>query len=102
MKRRYNSLQEFFLCYFHPDWRMDAASWAEVVKDFVDTADPGLIAGVVSDLREITAETASDDELAATVVREYSLSYEPSDDGLSMRAWLKAILAELEACSVEN
>jgi hypothetical protein len=102
MKRRYESLQEFFLCYFHPDWQLDAASWSEVVKDFVDTADPDLIAAVVTDLRDITAEPGPDDELAATVVREYSLSYEPSRDSLSMRDWLRAVLAELEDCSVKH
>jgi len=102
MKRRYDSLQDFFLCYFHPDWQLDAASWPEVVKDFVDTAAPSLIAGVVADLREIIMEPGYDAHLAATVVREYSLSYEPSQDGLSMRDWLKAVLAELENCSIKN
>ncbi len=97
MKRRYEALQEFFLGYFHPDWHLDANSWIEVADDFRNTADSKLVNHVLADLREVIAEPVSDAELNTTIMHDYSLFYDPSSDGFTMRAWFEELLRDLQA-----
>jgi hypothetical protein len=99
MKRRYDALQEFFLAYFHPDWQLDADSGSEVVEDFVRTSDPKFVDRVKVDLRELVVEPISDAEMHDTIIREYSLFYDPTRDNLTMRAWLESLLRELQTLS---
>jgi hypothetical protein len=97
MMRRYYAVQEMFVLYFHEDWRLDADSRLEVVTDFLATANPILINDVVSELRELVREAMPDDEFHEMIDRDYSLSYDPSHENVTMRAWLTGLLAELEA-----
>ena len=95
MTRRLLRLQEFFLGYFHPDWRLDAATTSEVVEEFLATADGDLINDVAVDLDELLEEDAPEDELHSRMLREYSLSYDPWSEGLTMRAWLVGLRSQL-------
>ena len=97
MKRRYFAVQELFLCYFHPDWQLDADSRLEVATDFLETADPILIDHVITELRELVQEPISDDEFHQSIDDDYSLYYDPSCENVTMRAWLAGLLGELEA-----
>jgi len=97
VKRRYFAVQELFLCYFHPDWQLDADSRLEVATDFLETADPILIDHVITELRELVQEPISDDEFHQSIDDDYSLYYDPSYDNLTMRAWLAGLLQELES-----
>jgi hypothetical protein len=97
MTARYFAVQEMFLGYFHQDWQLDADSRHEVVTDFLETASPVLIENVVSELRELVQEPMSDDEFHEMIDRDYWLSYDPSHENVTMRAWLEGLLAELQA-----
>ncbi|HEY0869226.1 MAG TPA: contact-dependent growth inhibition system immunity protein [Acidothermaceae bacterium] len=97
MTRRYFAVQEMFVLYFHEDWRLDADSRLEVATDFLATASPVLIDDVISELRELVREAMPDDEFHEMIDRDYSLSYDPSYENVTMRAWLTGLLGELEA-----
>lgn len=97
MMRRYFAVQGMFVLYFHEDWRLDAGSRLEVATDFLATANPILIDDVISELRELVREPMPDDEFHKMIDRDYSLSYDPSHENVTMRAWLTGLLEELEA-----
>jgi hypothetical protein len=92
--RRYGYLQEFFLGYFHPDWRLDAESRTDVVEDFLSAADQTLVRGVVNDLEELLGEPLDEEALHEKVLREYSLFHDPWQNGETIRGWLEGLLHE--------
>ena len=96
MTPRYLAVQELFLCYFHEDWQLDADSRLEVVTDFLATASPTLIDQVIVELVELVQDPVPDDEFHKMIDRDYWLSYDPSRENVTMRAWLKGLLHELE------
>ena len=93
----YDQLRMFCLTRFHEDWQQDSASRAEVVDDFVSTENPVLVETVISDLRSLLAEGLTEDELYDTMLREYSLSFDPYKHEISMDEWLRGLLNELLA-----
>ncbi len=95
MKRRYRALQEFFLAYFHPDWRLDATSRGDVVADFLRVENAPRVTAVLDDLRELLAEPATEDELHNALIHEYSLSYDPWVDKTTTREWLEGLQREM-------
>jgi hypothetical protein len=97
MTARYFAVQDFFLCYFHQDWQLDADSRFEVVVEYLGVADPVVIDNVITELRELVQEPMPDDAFHEMIDRDYWLSYDPSHENVTMRAWLKGLLDELEA-----
>ena len=91
MNRRFFHLQEFFLCYFHEDWNLDATTTAEVIHEYLACEDEAKIAVVLAELDELLQTTVPEDELRSRMLREYSLSYDPKADGLTMRSWLQSL-----------
>ena len=53
MNRRFFHLQEFFLCYFHEDWNLDATTTAEVIHEYLACEDEAKIAVVLAELDEL-------------------------------------------------
>jgi len=96
VRRRYFAVQELFLCYFHPDWQLDAESRLDVVTHFLKAADPILIDQVIDELRELIQESVSDAELQQSIDDDYSLYFDPSQENVTMRAWLAGLLQELD------
>jgi hypothetical protein len=97
MTARYFAVQEMFVLYFHEDWRLDADSRLEVATEFLETANPSLIDQVISELRDLVQEPMSDAEFHEMIDRDYLLSYDPSGENVTMRAWLEGLLQELES-----
>lgn len=97
MTARYFAVQDFFLCYFHPDWELDADSRLEVVMEYLGVASPIVIDNVITELRELVEEPIADDEFHEMIDRDYSLYYDPMRENVTMRAWLRGLLAEFEA-----
>lgn len=95
MTRRYTALQEFFLANFHPDWRLDHATRADIVREFARASDRDAPPRVSSDLADLLAEPLSERQLHEKILREYSLFYDPWRDEITMREWLQGLLVEL-------
>jgi hypothetical protein len=96
MTRRYDALQEFFLGYFHPDWRLDDDSRSAVVDRFKRTAAEDAASHVAADLADLLAEPLREEDLHETVLSEYSLFYDPWRDEVTIREWLEGLLKEME------
>ena len=88
MTDRFSDFQDFVLSYFHQDWRLDDADAMAVVADFVRTTNPPRRAAVVQDIDRLLALPLDEKALHDLVLRDYDLSYDPHDDGITMREWL--------------
>ena len=97
MDRRLYAFQDFLLAWFHQDWQLDASSRKEVVAEFIATSHPAAVRDVAGDLRELLNRQLSEQQLHDEVLTEYSLSYDPWRDEISMKEWLTGLLRELEA-----
>jgi hypothetical protein len=97
MTPRYFAVQELFLNYFHEDWQLDAASRLDVVTEFLAVASAPLIDSVIIELRALVQEPIAEDEFHQMIDRDYWLSYDPTREHMTMRAWLTDLLGELES-----
>ena len=92
--KRFYAVQEFFLTYLHPDWRLDDPSPDAVVARFRRQAAESVPA-LADELEELAALPVLDDVLRDHVLRRYDLNYDPQLDGLTMRQWLQHVGATL-------
>ena len=92
--KRFYAVQEFFLTYFHPDWRLDDQSPDAVLARFRRDAAES-VTSLVGELDELTALPVPDNVLRDHVLRRYDLNYDPQLDGLTMRQWLQHVGAML-------
>jgi hypothetical protein len=95
VSNRYFALQEFFLTYFHPDWRQDDSSRGGVVQKYLRVASPKDVEDVQSDLQALLDEPLDEHQLHNKVLGEYSLSYDPWREKISMREWLEGLARDL-------
>lgn len=92
--KRFYALHDFFLSYFHPDWRLDDSSPDDVLRHFA-SHDPKAAQPVAAEIDEIIDLEAPDDTVRTHVLARYDLHYDPSVDGLTMREWLRHARAAL-------
>lgn len=101
MNTQENELQllvNFFRCYFHQDWMCDAASPAEVVTSYLQTAMPHEVAALRDAILHYAECMGGDTKLdEASLFSELGCNYLPSADGLTAREWLLNIAALLHA-----
>jgi hypothetical protein len=92
--KRFYAVQDFFLSYFHEDWKLDDPSADAVLERFKrDTSES--VPTLVAELEELSALPVPENVLRDHVLRRYDLSYDPQMDGLTMRQWLKHVNTRL-------
>jgi hypothetical protein len=89
-------LFQFFAAYFHEDFLDEASTPSEVVSRFVNEGGPGF------DLRKLSQEIVAyvdehqdEKELGKALVAELGCYYAPMSQGISTRAWLLDVAAQL-------
>jgi hypothetical protein len=92
--KRFYAVQDFFLSYFHPDWKLDDRSADAVIDRFKRVAAES-VPTRVGELEELSSLPVPENVLRDHVVRRYDLSYDPQIDGLTMRQWLEHVNASL-------
>jgi hypothetical protein len=91
MNERTARLQQFFAGYFNQDWDLGgAASWSEVVDEYLAQNPPADVRVMRDDLRAWLAE--SDGRLPP----EFGCDYDPRPDGMDERQWVCAIADHIE------
>jgi CdiI immunity protein len=91
MRERFPDLEQFFGCYFHQDWKIEAEDDRGLVRLFLGTEPEGWVTGTRRELDEFLAEPLAEGELRAILLRSFGCYYDPAPDGLSMREWLGRI-----------
>lgn len=92
--KRFYAVQDFFLSYFHQDWKLDDPSVDAVLERFKRDAAES-VPTLVAELVELSALPVPENVLRDHVLRRYNLNYDPQIDGLTMRHWLEHVNATL-------
>lgn len=99
MTRRYHALQDLFLNYFHPDWRLESGSRADAVRKYLATAHPNAVQQLISEIHELLGAELTDEQLRELLLKQYSLFYDPWKDEVTAREWLAGVAQDLEAAN---
>lgn len=86
-----NHLRILILGCFHEDWRLDASSHVDAIRQFVEREPANVVSAVLSELELLRAADPSESSLRGLIVGEWNSSYDPCSDGLTMREWLEEI-----------
>lgn len=84
-------LKHLFGAYFHQDWREEASSHVDAVKNFMQGEPPDVVRGATLDLFALLSSTMTDDELRDLIVVGFGSSCDPTLVGTSMRSWLREL-----------
>ena len=85
------SLKNFFSCYFHEDWSIEAHSPDKIVSRFARSAAPHDVQALSAAIRDLSQQFASENELEKGLFAHFGCYYRPSADGLSARSWLQHV-----------
>ena len=84
-------LRHLVTAYFHEDWRLDAASVVDVVRQYVAREPAENVAAVRHELSQLPASGSSEADLRRLVLDQWQSSYDPVLAGGTARAWLEEI-----------
>lgn len=85
------SLYQFFGGYYHQDWEMDHGRSDEVLQRFVTDSSEGMRHELVAELDALLDSCETDDALSAIVFHDLGCFYDPSQEGITMRTWLRSL-----------
>jgi CdiI immunity protein len=91
MVERFPELAQFFGCYFHQDWDIEAADDEGLVRLYLSQEPESSITAARRELDEFLAEDLSEDELATTLLHSFGCYYSPTFFGFTTRRWLERI-----------
>jgi CdiI immunity protein len=89
-------LHQFLGGYFHQDWALDRDSWQPVVEEFVTESPHSLVVETAAELSDVLAANISDAELT-TLLDRLGASVAPAGFGMTVTAWLEALLLRLQS-----
>lgn len=81
--------------YFHEDWRLDATSPIDVVRQFAEREPSDSVAAVRRGLSDLLTSGRSEADLRRLVLDEWQSSYDPALEAGTVRGWLEEILCLL-------
>lgn len=90
-------LEQLAGAYFHQDYGLDFGSPEQVIDGFIADEGSAAIAELVSEIDQLLASCLTDNEIRGLWIKEWHASYDPGDDGQSMRDWLTSLRARLAA-----
>jgi hypothetical protein len=90
------ALQQLLTAYFHEDWRMDRRTYAEVVREFIDSEPRELVSAAGAEARALLAQPVTDETLEHSLANVGCYFYLPAA-GLPARAWLSEVASLLDA-----
>lgn len=77
--------------YFHEDWRLEATSHEDAVRQFVEREPSDCVADARAELDALLAASISDAELRALVIGKWGSGYDPELEARTIRNWLEEI-----------
>jgi len=88
-------LSQFFGCYFHQDWDLDAKDWEGVIESFVNGNGPAIVVDTEMVISALLDDPLNEHALNHLVFTVWQCSYDPKTDGVSVRNWLESIRERL-------
>lgn len=88
MNERDDRLHQFFAGYFNQDWDIaGAASWSDVLDEYVSHNRRDTVVRTLDDLRSWLSESGTDEQLPPA----FGCDYDPGPDGMDARTWVRAV-----------
>jgi hypothetical protein len=95
VKERYPALWQFFGCYFHQDWVIEAADDSGLVQLFLDS-EPGDEADRVRAELDLLLAGPRTEAETGEILRHLGCDYDPAQTGLSDSDWLQRVRTLLD------
>ena len=92
MNERDETLRQFLGGYFHQDWDVNGPTWVDVVDQFL--RDHGN--GEITKTRDALQSWLDDTRAGTGLPSLYACDYNPRQDGLDDRTWVRAIIDHLD------
>ena len=96
LDKRYPYIGQFFGCYLHQDWPEDAGSWEAAADQFLAGESADHVRRAVADLDRLLADARGETDLRRAL-DAFGNAYDPTAEGLSLRAWLAQVGGRLAA-----
>lgn len=83
-----DKITNFFSCYFHEDWPMEAESDVEIIRVFLNSGVDVTQANQLADQLVLVAKNHENEPSDAWLLDQYGCYYSPEADGLSASNWV--------------
>jgi hypothetical protein len=94
MKHYYPTLGRLFACYLHQDWATEFDSAADAVSAFIAREPAAARTAAHKEIGHLLAHESEEAGLLAEMEKLHCY-YWPAGDGLTARAWLTQVAAQL-------
>lgn len=83
-----DEISNFFSCYFHEDWSMEADNDVEIIRLYLESGVDIAKANQLADQLVLVAENHENEPSSAWLLERYGCYYSPEADGLSASDWV--------------
>lgn len=83
-----DEITNFFSCYFHEDWPMEAESDVDVIRVFLRSGVNAAQANQLADQLVLIAKNHENEPSDAWLLSRYGCYYSPEADGLRASEWV--------------
>ena len=95
MINQFPHLTQFFSCYFHQDWPLEADTPSDVVNNYRSSEPPESIEAASQELSKLLEMLIAPADLEAFILDELGCYYDPISDNQTVREWLKSVQKSL-------
>jgi hypothetical protein len=91
MINQFPHLTQFFSCYFHQDWPLEADLPSDVVNNYCSSEPPASVEAASQELSKLLEMPIAPADLEAFILDELGCYYDPTSENQTVREWLESV-----------
>lgn len=95
MNNQFPNLTQFFSSYFHQDWRLEADTSSEVVKNYRNSESSESVEAALVELNKLLEMPIAPADLETFIIDELGCYYDPSSENQTVTEWLEWVQKSL-------
>ena len=95
MINQFPHLTQFFSCYFHQDWPLEADTPSDVVNNYRSSEPPESIEAASQELSKLLEMPIAPADLETFILDELGCYYDPTSENPTVREWLESVQKSL-------
>ena len=95
MINQFPHLTQFFSCYFHQDWPLEAETASDVVNNYRSSEPPESIEAASQELSKLLEMPIAPADLETFILDELGCYYDPTSENQTVREWLESVQKSL-------
>ena len=99
MINQFPHLTQFFSCYFHQDWPLEAETASDVVNNYRSSEPPESIEAASQELSKLLEMPIAPADLETFILDELGCYYDPTSENQTVREWLESVQKSLNNLS---